>query len=68
MIGETAIPVDRIKAFDFQIANGGASGKSVKIVTDDPTDNYLYAFENRDALKKFLNDSIIYDTLNWDGG
>jgi len=59
MLDDTSIPIDRIRAFDFQVANGGASGRSVKIVTDDPNDDYIYAFENRDAILEFLIDQKI---------
>ena len=48
------IPIDRIKYFDWNVSNGGASGRSVQIVTDDPSDEFILAFDNRDALKAFL--------------
>jgi hypothetical protein len=57
--GRIAIPIDRIKRFDFNVANGGASGHSVKIVTDDPDEEFIYAFENCDAIKAFLEENVI---------
>ena len=48
------VPVDRIKRFDFTVANGGAGGRSVQIVTDDPFEYITFAFENRDAVARFI--------------
>jgi hypothetical protein len=49
-----SIPVDRIKRFDFKIPNGGASDRSVQIVTDDPDEEIIFAFEKLDAIANFL--------------
>jgi len=48
-----SIPVDRIKLFDFMSPNGGAS-RSVKIVTDDPSEDIVFANGNCDAVKEFV--------------
>lgn len=53
-VGTDAIPVDRIKSFDLHAANGGASDNSVRIVTDDPDDGFIWAYENADALREYL--------------
>jgi hypothetical protein len=42
------------KRFDFKIPNGGASDRSVQIVTDDPDEEIIFAFENLDAIANFL--------------
>jgi hypothetical protein len=54
--GVIAIPVSRIKRFDFTVANGGATGRSVQIVTDDP-DEEIILVERCQELKDFLNET-----------
>lgn len=53
-----AIPIHRIRKFDFKISNGGASEDSVQIVTDDPDEEIIFAFDNCQAIKDFLNEAI----------
>lgn len=53
-IGPCSIPIDRIKAFDWHAANGGMSdGQSVRIITDDPDDDYVFV-EFKDELEIFV--------------
>lgn len=51
--GDHMIPVDRIKSIDLQAANGGCSN-SVRIITDDPEEHFIWAYENADAIRKHL--------------
>lgn len=57
-LGVLIIPVSRIKKFDFGVANGGATGNSVQIVTDDPDEEIIFAYENRDTIKRFLDETV----------
>lgn len=52
-LGNNMIPVDRIKEINLKAPNGG-SDNSVRIVTDDPNDCFIWAYENADAIRKFL--------------
>lgn len=52
-----SIPIDRIQAFDFRVANGGASEHSVQICTDDPQEEWIFAYENRNDIARFLNEN-----------
>lgn len=54
IVGTDAIPMDRIKRVDLHAANGGASDNSVQIVTDDPEEDYFYAFANADIVRAFF--------------
>lgn len=49
-----SIPVDRIKQFNFNVANGAASGESVQIVTDDPEEEIIFAYGNCDDIKNYV--------------
>lgn len=56
VVGDTVIPVDRIKSIDLQAANGGSTN-SVRIITDDPDERLIWACENADAIREFLKAS-----------
>lgn len=53
VVGDHIIPIDRIKCFDLDPPNGGCDN-SVRIITDDPDDNFIWAYENADSIRKFL--------------
>lgn len=53
VVGDLIIPIDRIKCFDLDPSNGGCDN-SVRIVTDDPDDNFILAYENADSIREFL--------------
>ncbi len=63
-VGNTMIPVDRIKSIDLDPPNGGCNN-SVRIVTDDPEDDYIWAYENADVIRSFLGLKTKYDGLVW---
>lgn len=54
-VGSTVIPVDRIKSIDLHAANGGASNNSVRIITDDESEDFIWAYENATALRDYLS-------------
>ncbi len=54
-IGDYAtVPIDRIRSFNFRVSNGGATGNSVQIVTDDENEEHIFAFENCQAVSDFI--------------
>jgi hypothetical protein len=53
--GVAMIPVDRIKGIDLNTPNGSATGHSVRIITDDPDEYWVFAYENADAVMRYLN-------------
>lgn len=58
-LGDVVVPVDKIRVFDFNVPNGGASGNSVQVVTDDPDSEIIFAFENCDAIREWLNSNSL---------
>lgn len=44
-----------LKRFDFTV--GGATGNSVQIVTDDPDEEIIFAYENCEAIYEVLLDA-----------
>ena len=56
VVGNIVIPVDRIKAIDMNAPNGGSTN-SVRIVTDDPDERFVWAYENADAIRDFVRSS-----------
>ena len=53
-VGTTVIPIDRIKSIDLHAANGSASDNSVRILTDDEKENFIWAHENATDLREYL--------------
>lgn len=53
VIGKHVIPIDRIVSLNLDAPNGGCNN-AVRIVTDDPDDDYIWAYENADAIREFL--------------
>lgn len=48
-----ALPIDRITHIDLNAPNGGCNN-SVRIHTDNPDEDYTFAYENADAVREFL--------------
>ncbi len=59
-LGDDVIPVDRIKSIDLDAPNGGCDN-SVRVITDDPKDDYIWAYENADAIRSFLESNSEQD-------
>ena len=51
--GLMSIPLDRIKYVDFNPPNGG-SDNNARIVTDDPDEDWIFAYDNADVVKEFF--------------
>ena len=51
------LPIDRIKFVDLNPPNGGCDN-SVRFVTDDPADDWIFAYDNADSVRKFLKSEL----------
>ncbi len=55
-VGDVVIPVDSITSFDLNAPNGGCDN-SVRIHTDPPDWDLIWAYDNADAIRAFLRKS-----------
>lgn len=51
--GTSMVPVDRIRRIDLDAPNGGCDN-SVRVYLGDPDEEYIWAYENADAVRAFL--------------
>ncbi len=54
--GVANIPIDRIRYLDYNVAKGGATGASVRIVTDDDNEDWTFAYANCEAIRQFFEE------------
>ncbi len=55
VVGDCAIPIDRIRKIDLNAHNGGMSNhQSVQIITDDPEETDLIFVEFADDIKRLM--------------
>lgn len=53
-LGRYCMPVRRIVCFNLDAPNGGCDN-SVEVILRDPEETWMYAYENADAVRAFLD-------------